>query len=286
MVVFIRLLGFQVSAADALSQPQTQSIRSTDTIHNTTVQTDSNSSIMQRVEKLEYRLDTETKSIEKRFEDFFKSVTYIVSFLSIFVAFLTIYSMYRGWQQRKDYLTERRFYEQRATNSEELQRLSSVRDGQFATQQLQLGENVLTHSSGILTQQIQNIEKLGAVIDLVRKTFEFQHEREEKQRDLVEQLAKTDKLLDQFKKDFQKKYSDAAKLILNFKDVKAMEWPSLPDEAQNIATRARSKFEDVSSFVLQAEEKKDPYGFAKVLQLIGTSAFYSNDIRFRLRSTS
>ena len=186
-------------------------------------------------------------------------------------------------------MSERKFYEQRAINLEERQihsfehsvemsRNASVRDEKYANQQFQLGENVLSHSSGILTQQIQNIEKLGAVIDLVRKTFQLQHEREEKQINVAAQLDETNKLLDQFKNDYQKKYADAAKLILNFKDVKAMEWPSLQDEAQNIATRARSKFEDVSSFVLQEEKKKNPYIFAKVHQLIGISAYYSNDI--------
>ncbi len=287
IVAFIKLTSFQAFVADTFSQPQTQSTQNNALIHNASLQVDGNSSVTQKVD----RLDTEIKSLEKRFEDFFKYVTYFGALLGVFVAFLTIYSVFRTWQQHKDYLSERRFYEERAINLEDRQKLSfehaiqmsnktSEHNEKSSNQQFQLGENILSRSSEILTQQIQNIEKLGAVIDLVRNTFDLQLKREESQSELLNKLTETNEIVDQFKKEFQKKYADATKLILSFENVKAMEWPYLPDEAQNIVTRARSKFEDVPSFVLQEEEKKSPYVFAKVQQLIGISAYYSQDIAY------
>ena len=141
----------------------------------------------------------------------------------------------------------------------------SERDAHFAEQQLQLGDNVLTHSSKILDQQIENIAKLGAVIGLVKDTFDLQLTRQKETSDLLDKFKNTEEIVEQFKKEAWKKYADAKKLILSFSNVKAMGWPSLPEESLPILAKALSKFGDASDFVLEEEKKRDPYDFAKVL---------------------
>src|SRR5205823_4604062 len=85
--------------------------------------------------------------------------------------------------QRRDYKHEREFYQQRALNLEERQKMGQThalnvsagaaeREDKFAKQQLKLGGDVLARSGEMLEQQIGNITKLGDVIRLVKETFE------------------------------------------------------------------------------------------------------------------
>src|SRR5262249_46469560 len=43
------------------------------------------------------------------------------------------------------------------------------------------------------------------------------------------------------------------------------------------------EFRSIPESVLTESEKTDPYGFARVCQLVGTSAFYANDVGFAER---
>jgi hypothetical protein len=262
---FLGLLFF-VSCAQSQSNPNV-----------TTASTVSpNSSVLQRVDNLEYRLNLESTNSEKRYKDFSDVVTLVGSLFGGFIALFTILTFVinflRDQQQRKDYLTERKFYEERAINTEK-------RDTKSAEQQINLGNNVLTHSNDILAQQIDNINKLGSVIALVRDTFQLQFNREKAQSNLVEMLNATNKVVEQLQNDFQRKFDDAAQLMLNnFKNYKAMDWPSISDEALNLAARARTKFEGVPAHILEKEKINRPYELAWIFQLMGTSAFYANDI--------
>jgi len=216
--------------------------------------------VAHKLEMLEYKLTVETKASEKRYEasekryeDFSKSVTFIMTILSIFVAILTLFSIYKSLQQHKDYISERTFYTEHIKRTEN-------RDKPFEDKQL------------------DNIVKMNAVIGLVEKTFDLQHKREESQSNLVDKLRHMETIIDAFEKEAEEKYSDAKELIFSLADVKAMDWPRLSDEALNISYRARIKFDEISKIVLQKEEERNPYELAKVFQLIGISAYYSNDI--------
>jgi hypothetical protein len=263
------------------------------------------SPIVQRIENLEYRMNLESLNSENRYKDFRDMISLFSIIFGILIAIITLgnffSNLFREQQQRKDYLAERKFYEDRVLNIEDRDKQSAQqqrkdysaerkfyedrvlnredRDMQSAQQQLSLGSTVLTHSSEILSQQIENINKLGGVINLVRGAFDLQLKREKEQSKLAKKFDETNKVVDQFIKDFQTKFDEAAGLIIqNFENYKAMDWPAITDEALNLSAKGRNKFEEIPSFILDEERKKRPHYLAWVFQLMGTSAFYANDI--------
>jgi tetratricopeptide (TPR) repeat protein len=249
----IGLVAFNSAVTDAFSQEKLKTNQEANPALITTSQPDKISSIIQKIEKLEY----ETKSAEKRFDDFSKIFTYLGAFITIFVLILTIFSIYQGLQHHKDYLRERAFYEQHQQEN-------------------------LKREGNILSEQIDNMHKLGGVIDLVEKSFNLKFSQEQKMEDLYEDLKKNSEILDSIIEDGEKKYAEVARDILSLETVKAMKWPSLPDESLNMAEKAGNKFDSIILPVLQRQEKKEKYEFAKVLQLLGISAFYSNHIDYAL----
>ncbi len=253
-----------ITAEHALSQEQQISPVSPDAAPSPSVAKDIPYNTEQKLEILEYKLNAKTDSLEQRYEDFTKSATYFMSILSVFVAILTIFSIYRSLQQHNDYIKEKEFFINKA---EEMQKYE--RD---QARKMRERERPFEKS------QLQNIEKLNSVISLVEKSFDLQHKREEAQSKLVEEMEHMKIVIEQVEKEAKDKYRDARELILSLEDVKAMSWPILTDEIRAIAKNARDKFEQVSSIVLREEEEQHPYELAKVYQLIGISAFYSKDI--------
>jgi len=134
---------------------------------------------LQRIERVEQRLDTQQM---KAFEDRLGDVYKVFSVMGGLLAVLAVWSFIRDLHQRKDYKAERDFYQQRALKFEERQESSlahalkvsteaTQREASFATQQLRLGEGVLERSGAMLSQQMDNIKKVGDVIELVKTTF-------------------------------------------------------------------------------------------------------------------
>jgi tetratricopeptide (TPR) repeat protein len=261
MTIAILFLFSHIVAERTFSQPLPQNTISQGPAISTASTGDKTYEIVKKLEMLEYKLETETKALEKRYDDFSKSATLFMSILSIFVALLTVFSIYKSLQQHKDYIAERGFLVEQTKNIQDRERPFEQR-------------------------QLENIEKLNSVISLVEKTFDLQHKREEKQSHLVDELANMKKIVEQFEKESEERYVDAKELILSLADVKAMEWPNLPNEVQNITAKARNKFEEVSRVVLMKEERQHPYEIAKVYQLIGISSFYSNDIASAFKQLS
>lgn len=261
MAIAMMLLFAHIVVERVFSQPQQSSTMTNSAAFSPASRSDKPYDIAQKLEMLEYKFDTETKALEKRYEDFSKSATFIMSILSIFVALVTIFSIYKSLQQHRDYITERTFFTEQVKKIEE-------RDKPFEGKQL------------------ENIEKLNSVIGLVERTFALQHKREEAQSNLVDELKQMQIIIKELEKEAEEKYRDAKELILSLADVKAMNWPKLTDEAQYIADRARNKFEEVSRVVLRKVEEQNPYELAKVLQLIGISAYYSNDIASAFKQLS
>jgi tetratricopeptide (TPR) repeat protein len=246
LMITLTLLFSHILAEQALSQPKQQNTISQNSAVSQVGSGDVSREMAKKIEMLEYKLETETNNLEKKYDDLSKSATLFMSILSIFVALLTVFSIYKGLQQHKDYISERSYIRERDRPFEE--------------------------------KQLENIEKLNSVISLVEKTFDLQHKREEEQSNLVKDLFKVKEIVDQLETESKERYSDAKELILSLETVKAMEWPGLLEEIQHVSDKARNKFEEVSRTVLKNEEDQHPYEIAKLYQLIGISALYSNDI--------
>jgi hypothetical protein len=163
LALAVILLFAHIAVERALSQPQQPNSMSHSFAFSPASRSDKPYDIEQKLEMLQYRLDTETKALEKRYEDFSKSATFFMSILSIFVALLTVFSIYKSLQQHKDYITERTFFTEQVKKLEE-------REKPFEEKQL------------------ENIEKLNSVIGLVDKTFSLQHKREEEHSSFVDEL--------------------------------------------------------------------------------------------------
>ncbi|MGB8294925.1 MAG: hypothetical protein WCG85_05820 [Polyangia bacterium] len=202
-----------------------------------------------------------------RLEEQLASTKLLGAILAGIMALLGVLNIIKELIQRKDYKNERKFYEQRVLNAEDRQDSAATKNGQ------------------VLSEQIDNIQKLGGVIGLLRDTYELQLKREEAQSALVKRLEATDALVSQMRNDSRDRYRNAGKIFRDsFGSVKAMAWPSLSLDLVNLANRARAQLESTPRFIIDEERKDNPATFARVMQLAGTSAFYANDIDAALHS--
>jgi tetratricopeptide (TPR) repeat protein len=188
-----------------------------------------------------------------------------------------------------DYRSEREFYEKRALAFEDLQKRATnhamdisghadAREKASASQQTQLGQKFMEHTDEMLNAQIDNVTKLGGVIDLVNKVFRFQVEKEQKQQEVMDELAKLRQEFSSLTQGFDEHYLQAKTLIFKLKEVKALQWPSLSPENHKIAEEARSLYVNVLESVKQRQEETNPIEHAHMLQLMGTAAYYANNI--------
>jgi hypothetical protein len=274
VLVFFLLLSWNAEAKKAnIIDSQQGSISSALPIY--AADTSDNPSIASRLMKLEFRVDSDMKLLEWRIDSIITAITFISTILGIILTLLAIYGVIRDRKLHKEYQSERAFYESRINKIDN-------RQEQGFDQQLAIGQSVLSRSSDIISEQIRNITNLGNIIDVVHRTHALQLQREEAQSDLQKKLDETSQIVNSIQADFTQKFVETKNLIFQLKDVKAMEWPKLPEELKNIAIRARSKFEDIPSHILHSAENKDAYDYAHMLLLLGTSAYYDNDIAFAI----
>lgn len=179
-------------------------------------------------------------------------------------------------QQQKDVQAERTFFFERILEREKLAKEAAERESKLGGQQISLGENLLKRSEGMLSQQIDNMAKLGNVIDLVKNTFALHLKKEEEEAKLFEKLANATDGLDKYNQFFDDRYEEVQSMIEgSMKDMTAMSWARLsPDEAAVFQT-ASTQFESIPPFIVA---KKDEVAVAKILSALGTSAFYSNNV--------
>jgi tetratricopeptide (TPR) repeat protein len=183
-----------------------------------------------------------------------------------------VWSMVRDIKGHKDYRAERDFFESRTKQRDE-QAL------QVGDQQIQLGGNLLTSSNAILTGQLDSIAKVGAVIGLVQQTFEMQQKREESLAKVNEELHRLQDALAGVTTHFEKQYQEVCNAILGpFGNKSRVAWTALEDAEVVIAQRARMVFETIPESVRSRELTAHPNEFGRVAQILGTSAFYSNDV--------
>ncbi|HEY1757740.1 MAG TPA: hypothetical protein VGG72_20380 [Bryobacteraceae bacterium] len=194
---------------------------------------------------------------------------------------------------RTSYERERTFYEsrmavidQRNSDSQQigldLWRDRSQREDSTTKQQLELGDSVLSHSGDLLTKQIESITKLGDVIGLVEKTFNMQFTRVSDVDKLVTRLGETDAVISSFTKHFREQYKHVSDLMLTFNSHSRMDWTRLTEHEATLASRALTIFDTIPANVLEGilteENGKHRYDIAHLYQLLGVSAFYTNDI--------
>ena len=217
-----------------------------------------------RLSKLEQRIDSELKALERQTQVFGVAA-------AIVVALLAFWGVWREHRQHKDYLAERSFFEERAKNAE-------ARQQQSSDLQLRFGEHMVAGSGDMLSKQVENIGKLGAVIGLVRDTFQLHLEREQAQSKIFSDIQEANAWIVEFHKESEDKFNSAKEVLSNFFTLSAMDWPNLTDENQNETNRARWTIEGITASVLKKEETKDPLTFARLLQVMGVTAYYANDL--------
>jgi len=190
---------------------------------------------------------------------------------------------------REDYERERRFDEERAlrTESREKERHEhsiqlAESSGKFQTklaeQQLAFGDAINIKSENMLGKQIDSITKLGGVIDLVQRVFDLLLTREEEQRELQKQLKDVTDTVSKGQKHFQDQYQQVVHDILTFKDHSRMAWTRLTTFEQSLAARTRATFQTIPNYIVDELSHDKPYEHGRVLQLLGVSAYYANDV--------
>lgn len=197
-------------------------------------------------------------------------------------------------QRRKDYEKERQFYEERAVAFATLQERATnhainmsinadERQAEFATQQKEIGNKVSLHTDKMLDEQLANVSKLGEVINLVKNVFTFQLDKETKQQELLKNLDSLQRTVAELTKGFERQYEEACESILKLEKVKAMNWSGLSPEDLSTAARARNIYDALLEVIKKSQEQKNPYRHARMLQLMGITAYYANDIESAFR---
>jgi tetratricopeptide (TPR) repeat protein len=214
------------------------------------------------------QIEAERDVTSRSFDAASKSTEHFISWFGILGGIGSLLGgifVFLSWHtSRKDYQHEREFYERR------MKSMDNIKDVE-AFQQQQLGNQILARSDEMLARQIESISKLGGVIDLVKKTFDMQLNEHKDIETITTAVAG-------FKQHFQGQYEDACTAILSLKNLSRMQWTSLTDHELALTAGARRDFRSIPESMFAELTKKDRYQFAQVCQLLGVSAFYSNDI--------
>src|ERR1700730_2668814 len=99
---------------------------------------------------------------------------------------------------------------------------------------------------------------------------------------IVNLLRETNQVVESFTRHFRDQYKHVRDFILTFRNLSRMDWTRLTSQEGAAATRALTTFETIPQSVLDAilteENEKNRYELADIYQLLGVSAFYTNDI--------
>lgn len=128
----------------------------------------------------------------------------------------------------------------------------------------------------LITNQTENLEKIGGVITLIQSAFKLREEEEKKLKEIDEKFEKFKTQV--FEKGYIDLYVNARESILSFRQLNRMQWPTLSQVEQRVIDKARSTFETMPPYILERREQEEPRELAKVNILLGVSAFYANDI--------
>jgi tetratricopeptide (TPR) repeat protein len=216
-------------------------------------------------QQIERRFDIQNEANNRQLESVSRATEWMFRIMAGIAVIGSLFGVASWFKSRQDYQQERKFYEERIKKIDEAQ-------STLTTQQISIGQNLVVHSDEMLKHQIASIGGLGSVIDLVKRTFEMQLGRQQEM-----------ELVTDLRTHFDAVYSAVSDGILSFSEHSRMAWTQLSAYEESLTNGARSDFRTIPDVVLKRQQEKDRYGFAHVLQLLGVSAFYANDIEWAER---
>jgi hypothetical protein len=202
------------------------------------------------------------EAINRELESVSRTTEWMFRIMAAIAVIGSLFGVVSWFKSRQDYQQERKFYEERIKRIDEDQ-------AKLTAQQITIGQNLVLRSDEMLKQQIATIGGLGSVIDLVKRSFEMQLAGQ-KEMELVADL----------RTHFDEVYKGVCDAMLSFSHHSRMAWTQLSPYEESLANGARSDFRTIPDAVLKRQQEKDRYGLARVLQLLGVSAFYANDIEW------
>jgi len=222
-----------------------------------------------RLNRLEGRLDSEIKTAQLRFDTMTNSTERAFNILiwvgaiigvmgTILGSVVIIITWMRERRQHADYEHERKFYENRAEKSGTLE-------------------------AEAIRGEITNIDKINSVIGLIETVYEKQQKREEELVYVKTTLKELGDKLSGVTGHFDKQYKEVAYSILAFENLSRLDWTQLNSNEANKANRARAIFEILPETALRDNESKRPLQHGRMLQLLGVSAYYANDVESALK---
>jgi hypothetical protein len=230
----------RANAERANSQAPAASVPSKNTAESQQVVAD-------KVDDLNRRLDSELKASDDRYEALlrtterdFHAVELVVVLGSLFVGIVVGWATYREVQQRAH---ERTFYEGQVTKASE-------REEQTHSYAIRFAEQHVSRSAEILSEQIENMSKLGKVIDMMNKTFEKQLTTMNQVDQLKDEITKLQGMWTNVAGDYEKKYNTVDDIMAPFKDRNRMDVSRLSSEEATEPNRALAVFLELPEWFL------------------------------------
>jgi tetratricopeptide (TPR) repeat protein len=233
------------------------------------------SEIEEKVDSLNRRLDSELRASNDRYEVLlrtterdFHAIELFVLLGSLFVGVFVGWATYREAQQRGK---DRLFYESRVKEAEQREEETHSYAVRFAEQQL-------SRAGEVVSVQIENMTKLGAVIDLMNKTFDKQLQSLTQLDQLRNEITKMQASLANVTNHYEKQYSNVEVTLAPFTERSRMDWPKISGEEAAETNRALGIFQDIPEWFLAEKEKTDRFGFAHLYVVLGQAAYHANQI--------
>lgn len=233
------------------------------------------STLEQKLDILNNRIDSELKASNTRFDGAMRSTE---RDFYILIAVGALGSLFSGgfvilsWaRDLKNYGQERNFQARRVLRVEQQQKAASQRE-------TQLSDKFLARYDAMLSSQLDSIGKIGNVINLVNQVFDVQLKHQTGTVELQKEIDKLKGVLQNLDRHYETQYSAARQLILTFERKTRMDWPRLTKAEQDLAANARIIFNFVPESLIKQKDEETPSDLAQVYQFLGASAFYANDV--------
>ncbi len=186
------------------------------------------------------RLDSELKASNDRYDALlqtterdFHAIELIVVLGSLFVGVVVGWATYLEVQQRNK---ERKFYEDQVSRA-------GKREEEAHGYAIRFAEQQVSRSGEVLSGQIDNMSKVGKVIDLMNKTFDKQLTALNQVDQLKAEITKLQGMWTNVAGDYEKKYSAVEDIMAPFKDRNRMDVSRLSKEEAAEPNRALAVFQ-------------------------------------------
>lgn len=129
-----------------------------------------------------------------------------------------------------------------------------------------------------LGSQIENLSKVGELINLITSSFDLQHKAYEQQASWKDEIDKNKRRKHLRLTKFKKLYDD----LQPFTKMSRLEWPSISHEQQLQIQESIGRFERIDDDLGIEEEFETDLKVPHTCYLLGVGAFYRNDINTAL----